>query len=369
LSAAYQVVRDRWRDVAIEVYYHEPHAFNLERMIDSVKKSLAYYTENFGPYQYRQMRIIEIPRYAEFAQSFPNTVAYSEAVGFIAKVDAEEVIDYPFYVTAHEVAHQWWGDQVVGGNVQGAALLSETMAQYSALMVMEREYGKEKMRRFLKYELDSYLRGRSGDGAEEVPLYRVENQRYIYYRKGSVVMYALRDYVGEEPLNQALAAYIAAVKFQMPPYTNSHELLDFVRRTVPAAQHGLIADMFKTITLFENRVEKASFAERDDGKYVVALQAKASKVRADGRGVETEMALDDWIDVGVFGEREVDGRTEETVLYLEKRHVTEPDLTFELVVDERPVRAGIDPYNKLIDRNSDDNVRRVSESSAAEIEV
>jgi hypothetical protein len=47
-------------------------------------------------------------------------------------------------------------------------MLSESMAQYSALMVMEKEYGRDMMRKFLKYELESYLRGR-GEGIESRP--------------------------------------------------------------------------------------------------------------------------------------------------------------------------------------------------------
>ena len=199
LSARYAVQRDHWNDVAIEIYYQPGHEYNLDRMIDSVKKSLDYFTANFSPYQHHQVRILEFPRYARFAQSFANTIPYSEAIGFIARVqDEDDDVDYPFYVTAHEVAHQWWAHQVIGGNVQGATMLSETMAQYSALMVMEKEYGPEKMRRFLKYELDNYLRNRGGELVEEMPLYLVENQPYIHYRKGSVIMYALKDYLGEE---------------------------------------------------------------------------------------------------------------------------------------------------------------------------
>ena len=106
-----------------------------------MKKSLDYCTRNFGPYQHQQVRILEFPRYARFAQSLPNTIPYSEAIGFIARVEQTDDIDYPFYVTAHEVAHQWWAHQVIGADVQGATMLSETLAQYSALMVMEKEYG------------------------------------------------------------------------------------------------------------------------------------------------------------------------------------------------------------------------------------
>ncbi|MEM7356217.1 MAG: M1 family aminopeptidase, partial [Acidobacteriota bacterium] len=369
LSADYTVERDRHGDVAIEIFHHHAHRYNVDRMIDSIKKSLDYFTAEFGPYQHRQIRIIEFPRYSGGAQAFPNTVPFSEAAGFIARLDEgdPEAIDYPFYVTSHEVAHQWWAHQVIGGNVQGSTMLSETMSQYAALMVMEKEYGPEKMRRFLKYELDRYLRGRSGELVEEMPLMLVENQAYIQYFKGSLVMYALREAIGEESLNRALARYVEAVKFQQPPYTNTLEFMDFLRPEVPEDQQELLADLFETITLFENRVEDASYAERADGKFVVTLNAKARKVRADGQGVETEVPLDDWIEIGVFGETQDGGRREETVLLLEKRHITDEDVTFELVVDEKPVRAGIDPYNKLVDRNSDDNVKRVSQTTLAEL--
>ena len=66
-------------------------------------------------------------------------------------------------------------------------MLVETLAQYSALMVMKQKYGDAKMQRFLRYELDRYLIGRGTERKKELPLARVENQPYIHYRKGSLV--------------------------------------------------------------------------------------------------------------------------------------------------------------------------------------
>jgi hypothetical protein len=363
LSARYEVLRDKWHDVNIEIYYHKPHTFNLSRMVEGIKKSLDYFTANFGPYQYRQVRILEFPDYAQFAQSFPNTIPYSESIGFIAriKMDKEDAIDFPFYVTAHEVAHQWWAHQVIGGNVQGSALMSESFAQYSALMVMEKEYGPEKMRRFLKYELDRYLSGRGGELIEEMPLQLVENQPYIYYNKGSVIIYALRDYIGENVLNRVLSTYLGKYKYQQPPYTNSLEFMDVLSGEVPKDKQALLDDMFRTITLFENRAEKATYSKRPDGKYVVSLRARAKKFRANGKGVETEIPVNDWIDIGVFAKEKKSGKPGEKVLYLKKHLITTADVNLEIVVDEMPARAGIDPYNKLVDRKSDDNEIDVKE--------
>jgi hypothetical protein len=352
LSANYAVKKDQWNDVAIEIYYHPPHVYNLDKMIKSIKKSLDYFTANFSPYQHRQVRILEFPRYATFAQSFPNTIPYSEGIGFIANLKDEKDIDYIFYVTAHEVAHQWWAHQVIGGDVQGATVMSETMSQYSALIVMEKEYGKDKMKKFLKYELDRYLRSRGSELLKEQPLILNENQPYIHYNKGSVIMYALRDYIGEDALNAALARYIKDKAYQEPPYTNSLEFLSYIRQATPDSLRYILTDMFETITLYENQTTSARYTPTPDGKYKVSLTVKTKKLRADSLGVESEISINDWIDIGVLGK-------DEKELYLQKQKINQPQMDFEIIVDAEPVQAGIDPYVKLIDRNPDDNVKKV----------
>lgn len=358
LSARYAVRRDTWNDVAIEIYYHPGHEYNLDRMIDATKKSLDYFTTNFSPYQHRQVRILEFPRYASFAQSFPNTIPYSEAIGFIARVrpDDPDDIDYPFYITAHEVAHQWWAHQVIGANVQGATMLSESLSQYAALMVLQKEYGKDKMKRFLAYELKGYLAGRSSERKKELPLMYNENQQYIHYQKGSLVFYALADYIGEDRLNAALARYIEQVGFQDPPFTTTRDLVAILRETTPPEYQYLIEDMFETITLYNNRVVSAEVTPEGD-KFKVRFEVAASKLRADELGEETEVPLADYVDVGVFappGPDDVDlGRP----LFLERRKLTAPSTTIEVLLDSRPARVGVDPYNKLIDRDPDDNTK------------
>jgi ABC-2 type transport system permease protein len=61
-------------------------------------------------------------------------VPYSENISFISDLRKPVDIDPVYYVTAHEVAHQWWGHQLNAANVQGSAILSETLSQYSALI-------------------------------------------------------------------------------------------------------------------------------------------------------------------------------------------------------------------------------------------
>ncbi len=360
LSARWQVKKAAYKDIPIEIYYDPKHPYNVDRMIESAQKSLAYYEANFTPYQHHQVRIIEFPGYQSFAQSFANTIPYSESIGFIADLRDKEAVDYVFYVTAHEIAHQWWAHQVIGANVQGATMLSESLAQYSALMVMEHEYGRGQMRRFLKTELDRYLSGRGGERIEEQPLYRVENQQYIHYRKGSLVFYRLREEMGEAALNRALQKFLRAKAYQMPPYTTSLELLDFIRAEARPDQQGLITDLFEKISFYDNRGEEATAKKRADGKYEVTLKVHAAKRYADGKGKETAGKLDDWIEVGVFGRGKSGEERDEKILSLERHHVTTENPAISVVVDELPYEAGFDPYNKLIDRVSSDNRRKIS---------
>ncbi|WP_298573629.1 M1 family aminopeptidase [uncultured Luteimonas sp.] len=360
LSARWQVKKGAYKDVPIEVYHDARHPFNVERMIEATQKSLAYFEDHFTPYQHRQFRIIEFPGYASFAQAFANTIPYSESIGFITDLRDPDNIDYVFYVTAHEAAHQWWAHQVIGANVQGATMLSETLAQYSALMVMEQEYGRAHMRQFLRYELDRYLGGRGGERLEELPLYRNENQQYIHYQKGALAMYRLREELGEEAVNRALRRFLQDKGYQRAPFATSRELVAYFREEAGPAQQALITDLFEKIVFYDNRVVEASSKQRADGKYDVTLRLHAAKREADGKGTETPAELDDWIEVGVFARGPSGKERDEKVLYLVRHHVTTEDPVVTVTVDEAPFEAGFDPYNKLIDRVADDNRKRIA---------
>jgi aminopeptidase N len=284
---------------------------------------------------------------------------YSEAIGFIANLKNPDDIDMVYYVVAHEMGHQWWAHQVIGANMQGATLLSETLAQYSALMVMEKEYGRDLMRKFLKYEMDEYLRSRGRELLKDRPLLKVEaNQGYIHYRKGSVVMYYLREMIGEEVVNRALRKVLKQYGYQQPPYPTSYALVDALREETPPQLQYLIQDLFYDITLFSNRTLQATARKRADGKYDVTLEAEARKFKADDQGNEKEVPVSDWIELGAFA-KPPKGKKYGKTLYRERVLMKSGIGTYTFTVNEVPDKAGIDPFALLIDRIPDDNVKTV----------
>ena len=242
--------------------------------------------------------------------------------------------------------------------MQGATMLVETLAQYSALMVMEKAFGAERMRRFLKYELDRYLQGRGGELIEELPISLVENQPYIHYRKGSLVMYALKDAIGEDRVNLALRNLIGKWAFREGVFPTSMDLIGELRAVAGGAHQALITDLFEKIVIYDLKVTESSVQAVADG-FEVSMTLSAAKFEADGAGAETEVPLAQTLDVAVFGDDDDNLGDDDLpeALVFERRQITTGTQTFKFKVAEPPGRVGIDPYVKMIDRNPDDNVK------------
>lgn len=387
LSASYEVKREVYNGINLEIYHHPDHTYNLDRMMNGMKKGLDYYGTNYTPYQHKQVRIIEFPKaYGTFAQAFANTIPFSEGLGFVADVDDEDqdAVDYPLSITAHELAHQWWAHQVIGAPVKGATLLSESMSEYSSLKVLEKTYGKTQMRRFLKDAMDGYLTGRTAEQIKEQPLMYNENQQYIHYQKGSLVLYAMSDYLGEDVFNGVAKRFAEKYQFKASPYPTATEFVNDLRAVTPDSLQYLITDMFEKITLYDNKVDEANYTELPDGKYAVNVKAFVSKYHSQKKGKKqfvskqgdsiaytpegeedaiVSLLLSDYIELGIFGE-ENEETGDENVLYLQKIKVSDINNNFDVIVDQKPVEAGIDPFNKLIDRRGSDNRKKVTENTA-----
>lgn len=381
-SGTYEVLREKKNGINYEVYYLKGHEYNIDRMMESMQNSIEYYSANFSPYTHKQARIIEFPSVmGTFAQAFANTMPYSEGIGFLAKIDTDnpDNVDYPYSVVSHEMAHQWWAHQVIGAEVQGATMLSESLSEYSSLKVLEQKYGRSQMHKFLKDALDSYLRGRTYEWKEENPLMYNENQQYIHYNKGALVFYALGEYIGTENLHKILRSFVAEKAFQEAPYTNSLEFVVHLKKHIPANYQYLIEDMIETITLYNNKVLDTKVTPLKNGEYQVDISFQVAKYRTKSKGEEIykdkdgntleatigkdlvkSLPLNDVVVIGIFGEKTKKGKYEyENPLYYSKVRVNKIKNKVSFIVKEKPVQVGVDPYNILIDRDSNDNRKKV----------
>ena len=350
MSSAYAVREARWRDVEIRVLHHPDHAFNVDRIIQGAQAALDYYSEQFGPYPHRQLWLTEYPRYANFARAHGGQVVYSEGSELaLARMDGGEGadVDPPLRTMAHELAHQWWGQQVMGADVQGSQMLSESLAQYSAAVLLERTHGPATARRFVRTMHERYLYGRGRHPTPEVPMMLTTDHGYLHYGKGAVVMYALRDYLGEARVNTALRRLVQTQGFRGPPYATTLDLYRELRAVTPDSLRYLLEDLVTTITLWDLQATGARAEPAGGGAYRVTLDVQAAKVRSDSIGNDHEVPMDDLVEVGVFAAPR-EGEALGEPLYLRKHRVRSGRQTITVTVPGPPAYAGIDPYHRLI---------------------
>jgi len=234
-------------------------------------------------------------------------------------------------------------------------MYSEGLAQYSALMLLKKTLPPLELRRYLKYEMDGYLAGRSSEKKFENPLDQTDNQSYIHYQKASLVYFAIQDYIGEDNLNKALRKLIANYG-NGDKYPTSDVLEGYIKEVTPDSLKYVVDDLFSKITLFDNHVVDPTAKKVKDG-YLVTIPMVATKYYADKAGNETQTPIKDYIDVGVFT---LDKNGEEKLAYLKRMKFTQQKTTVTVLVKDKPEKAGIDPLYKLIDRNTDDNTAQVT---------
>jgi aminopeptidase N len=353
-SAAYAVREARWNDVEIQIFHHPGHDLNVDRMLRGVQASLDVLTRQLGPYSHRQIRFVEIPGARYTLQARPINITYMEGFALLDPDDDERDIDVVFAIVAHEVAHKWWGGQLVPARAEGAALLTETLAWYSALEVVEAAHGPEHLGRFVGAMKEEYLSPR---WRADVPLLRASDH-FLAYRKGPFAMYALREYVGAERVNAALRRLLERYGSRTAPLATSLDLYRELQAVTPDELLPLLADLFERNTYWELSAAQAGAERLETGEWRVTLDVKARKVVVDEANVETELPMDDLVEVGVFAAGG-DGRP-----HLELRRVRSGEQRITVTVPWEPAAAGIDPRNLLIDVNAGDNVAEVSGGAA-----
>jgi ABC-type transport system involved in multi-copper enzyme maturation permease subunit len=354
-SARYAIRRAKWHDVTIEVIHHPGHTTNVDRMVRGASASLDYFTKHFGPYPYRELRLVEHPGQSMTLHASPVNVSYQEAFAGLDPEADRRRFDLAFAVVAHETGHQWWGNQLSPADVEGGPLLSESLAWYSAMCIVAESLGEDHLQRLLDMMHESSW---TISSRASVPLMRVYN-RYAAYRKGPFAMFALREYVGEGQVNDALRRMFDQYKSGESPLPTSRNLYAELKSVTPDSLQSLLADLFERNTYWELKTRRAVADSVGQGRWRITLDIDARKVVVDTRGTETEVPMNDVVEIGVYGAG--DGETRGTSLYRRMHRVKAGAQRISIVVAAKPVRAGIDPRNLLIDADPGDNMKDVTQ--------
>jgi ABC-2 type transport system permease protein len=360
-SAKYSVLEAQWNDIPIRIFHHPSHTANLELMIRSVRASLDHYAEQFGPYPHRHISLVERPGIGGM-HADPGLISFQAGYSMFNLDGGANLPNFPFAVVAHEVAHQWWGSHLYDGRrVEGNPLLSESLAEYSAFQVLRKTCGQEDLRRYLRG-----LRAHYGVGGKRaaVPLLRATN-KYHQYFKGPIALHAISELIGQEPVNLALRRLLEA--HASGAILTTLDLYRQLRTVTPGSLQYLLHDLFQANTSWEFETEEAAARQVNAAEWQVTLTVRARKVVVDETGRETEIPMDEPIQVGVFGPSEAGGSSTQP-LYLQMHSIRSGEQKITVTVPRKPVQAGIDPYHLLdwVEDGDNSNIEPIQiEESAA----
>jgi ABC-type transport system involved in multi-copper enzyme maturation permease subunit len=232
----YNVIAGRWevkRGAGTEVYYHRGHPYNVDEIVDCLDNARTFYSDWFFPYPWKELKLSEFPGLATYAQGFPTNISFSEGVGFLTRNSAE--IHFAYEITAHEAAHQWWGNIVTPGKGPGGNILSEGMAHFSTILLLEQCKGLASRIDFCKRLEANYANNRHPDS--ERPLVKIDGSRggdtTVTYDKGGLVFWMLLNQMGRERALQGLHEFITTYHGN----TDHPVLQDFI-----AVMRGFSAD-------------------------------------------------------------------------------------------------------------------------------
>ncbi len=204
------VISDRFQSsslalgyVRVNSYYLPEHRDGGEEALEYARDCLRAYQQSFAPYPFAEFDVVEAPIFAG-GMEYPGMallgVQYYENGG-----------EYFEFLTAHEVAHQWWYS-IVGNDQVNVPWLDESLTNFSIVYYYEYAYGRPRAElAFQSFVARRYERlleqGRDGSVAQPVAAFSPDEYGPIVYGKGAMFFRELRELLGEELFLEVLRSY------------------------------------------------------------------------------------------------------------------------------------------------------------------
>ncbi len=357
-SAAYHIDREEYKGISIEHYFHPGHDFNKQTIMKSVKQTLEYAGEEFGAYPLHHLRIAEIPSHWRFGgYAAAGTISMVEDNLYLVDERNPEAFSLVAKRTIHEVAHQWWGHLLSTKSVSGGAVFVEGFAKYTEAAVMEKYYGMPSLYQLSESANHTYFNGRSYASTPEQPLYLEQGEHYMLYGKSYIVMYALKELIGEENINHVLKTLVRRHKNEIDATVTTPEFLNELYKTTPEKYHSLIDDWFKKIITYDLSVVHAESDQIKDEHYETQITVDAGKHEL-LNGIESSVFLNEPIPLGLFTEHP-SLASKDQILSLKSVSIKDGEQQMTIQTKTLPNYVCIDPYGTRPDLVKQDNCMEV----------
>jgi ABC-2 type transport system permease protein len=351
-SGRYAIHRDERYRVPIEIYYDPQHDDNIDLIAEQIGEALTFYEKTFGPYPFKQVRVVEFVYYSGMVFSEGGTLGIPEVLAWKNQAEGlgkENITDWATYL----LAQSWWEDQLIAADVAGGMTIRESLSAYASNLYQRSQRTSTQQQLIQKQRMREFFRSLGKVDFQEPPLTDVYNELPIARHKGGMVLELIEDQIGQEALLTALRNFLAKYRYQAAPYATVLDLQDAIlAQAHNAADQATIRDLFAQVLSYQVGITDAVFTPRADGKYHIRLTIEAQKLKSSGLGQQQAMALNLPVTVQLTN---ADDQPIETI----RPTLSQAETTLTLVTDELPKAAAVDPDYKLPSAYVQDNVKRL----------
>lgn len=350
-SARYEMKKETHKGVEYRILFHPGQTANLTVMMQAMKDAVDYCTRHFGPYPYKHLTLAEIPQYKGAATAYPGVVFSAENINFLSNFSDNNKINYGYGVLVHEVAHQWWANKLDPVYQPGSPLLTETLAQYTEAVVIEQSFGKQVMRKYLQAENQLYFSQRDPN-IKEMPLARASRQAFVHYQKGSLAMYALKEALGPQRINDALRRLLDKHAYPGTRAT-ANDLVNELCLGASESEIRLVKDWLERVITYSLKLKIRTCKQLANGQYNLQLAIQIDKTDDENN---RSLLPDDNIDIAIFDRHPEDVNWLSMPLYLQKHHFSQSTTMLNITLNKLPKTVTVDPYAYLPDADQSDNI-------------
>jgi len=354
-SARYAIKEEFYKERTFRVYYHPDHTSNTAIIMQALKDAIDYGDTHFSPYPLSQISLAEIPHYPGSATAYPGVLFSTEMFNFMADFRDSSLFNFAYATTAHEVAHQWWAQQLAPLPVAGRATLTESLAKYTEAAVVEKRFGPMYLRSYFKKDNEYYFAMRTGTD-EELPLAHSNGQPFVAYQKGGLSFYMLKEMLGQDKFEAALRQLLRG-------HGTGHTKAvvdDFTRLLLEVAspeQQQFVRQTIEEVASYNNTVRIVSCRQQPDGRYQLQTELTVAQQNRVGKQQHPAGPLL-WLPLTVWYVPD-DERKEETRPILQQWVFIDKKTTrITLITDHKPALVSIDPYNYVLDEDLTDNIQK-----------
>lgn len=211
----FKIYQDKYNNIPVDYYLEPKYAPYAKDIFGKTPAMMDFYGKTLGvPYPWNKYAQIVCRDYVSGAMENTTATLHGEHV---QKTKRELLDDNEEGTIAHELFHQWFGDLVTAESWSNLTM-NESFATFGEIIWHEHDGGKEKGDKSRFEKLQSYLKSSKNGNSPALARYYYHDKEDMFdnisYAKGSLILYALKEQMGDVAFYQSLKKYLTDNSFK-----------------------------------------------------------------------------------------------------------------------------------------------------------